>query len=288
MNALRLVVGLLLGIASVSSCRDSNALATRDSPPGLSAVTLGQLDPDHRYVGAVILDAPSLPWFPVAYSPWYCSGTLLSSRVVQTVGHCLAIAALFTGYPADAFPASRIHVSFADNVTNPASWREITGYVFHPAFVPPEGPPDVALLFLSRPVQGIQLGQLAPADFLDSFKNSELQAASLFDVGYGTVGVEGGFTLTGDRRIAAVGFQKLDGDFLYLEPNPGGPCFGDSGGPILLQSGGVEYVVASIHQIHIKFNSDGKQDCTGDSQAQRLDLGSVLSFIQANIASHGP
>jgi len=134
----------------------------------------------------------------------------------------------------------------------------------------------------------IQLGQLAPADVLDSFKNTELQAASLFDVGYGTVWVEGGFTLTGDRRIAAVGFQKLDGDLPSGWPNPGGPCFGDSGGPILLQSGGVEYVVASIHQIHIKFNSDGKQDCTGDSQAQRLDLGSVLSFIQATIAWHGP
>ena len=100
--------------------------------------------------------------------------------------------------------------------------------------------------------------------------------------------MEGGFILTGDRRIATVGFQKLDGDLLYLEPDPGGPCFGDSGGPILLQSGGVEYVVAAIHQIHIKFNSNGKQDCTGDFSAQRLDLASVIAFIQANVALHGP
>jgi len=288
MNAIGLAGGLLLGIASVSSCRDSNPVATRDSPPGLSAITLGQLDLDHRYVGAVILDAPSLPWFPVAYSPWYCSGTLVSSRVVQTVGHCLAIAALFTGYPADAFPASRIHVSFAGNVTDPASWREITGYVLHPGFVPPEGTPDVALLFLSRPVPGIQPGTLAPAGFLDSFKNAELQAAALFDVGYGMLGAEGGFALTGDRRIATVAFKQLDASLLYLEPAPGDACMGDSGGPILLESGGVEYVVGTVHQGRLKFNSNVKQDCTGDFSAQRLDLASVLAFIQANIASHGP
>ena len=192
MNTIRFAVGLLLGIAAASGCRDSNPLATRDSPPGVSAITLGQHDPDHRYVGAVILDAPSLAWFPVAYSPWFCSGTLVSSRVVQTVGHCLAIAALFTGDPPDAFPVSRIHVSFADNVTDPASWRDITGYVFHPGFIPPEGLPDVALLFLSRPVQGIPPGTLAPAGFLDLFKSTELQVAALFDGGYGTVGWRGG------------------------------------------------------------------------------------------------
>jgi len=30
-----------------------------------------------------------------------------------------------------------------------------------------------------------------------------------------------------------------------------------------------------------------KRDCTGGFGAQRLDLATVLDFIQANIASHG-
>ena len=200
----------------------------------------------------------------------------------------MALAAWSAGYAWDAFPASRVHVSFADNVTDPASWREISAYVIHPDCVPPQGTSDVALLFLQRPVQGIQPGTLPPVGLLDTFKNAELQAATFFDVGYGMLGAEGGFALTGDRRIGRVEFQKLDGNYLYLGYEPGGACMGDSGGPILVESGGVEYGVATVHELHLKFNSNVKQDCTGNFVAQHLDLASVVAFIQANIASHGP
>jgi len=289
MNTIRTAGSLLLAAVLLAGCADRSALtASNGAPAPPSAMVLGQIDLGHAYVGAIILDAPSPSWFPVSYQPWYCSGTLVSRRVIQTAAHCFAFAAQTAGYPADGLPASLIHVSFAANVSDPSSWREVAGYVFHPDFVPPFSAADVALVFLSRPVNDIPPGTLVPAGYLDSFKNAELQAASLSDVGYGMVGAEGGFALTGDRRVATVGFQQLDANFLYLEPDPGGACIGDSGGPILLQSGGVEYVVAEVHGLHLKFNSNLKQDCTGDFSAQRLDLGSVLDFIRSNIASHDP
>src|SRR2546425_13124527 len=120
MNTIRLAVGLLLGGATTIGCGDRTPTLSDSVPPAPTAIVMGQIDLGHPYVGTIILDAPSPSWFPVSYQPWYCSGTLLSSRVVQTAAHCLVLAASAAGYPVDGLPLSRIHVSFAQNVTDPS------------------------------------------------------------------------------------------------------------------------------------------------------------------------
>src|SRR5205807_6844283 len=90
----------------------------------------------------------------------------------------------------------------------PSSWRTVSGYVYHPDFVAPFSDFDVALVFLSQPVNDIEPGRLPPAGYLDSFKNAELQASVFTEVGYGTLGAEDNFALTGDRRVATAAFQQ--------------------------------------------------------------------------------
>src|SRR5216110_3448766 len=257
MKPIRIAANLLLGTALMGGCSDLTPTASRDAPLKPSAIALGQIDPGHPYVGAIILNAPSPSWFPVQYQPWYCSGTLLSRWVIQTAAHCFAFAAQTTGYPADALPLSLIHVSFAQNVTDPSSWREVTGYVFHPDFEPPFGTPDVALVILSRPVNDIQPGTLARAGYLDSFKNAELQTSTFWDVGYGMLGAEDNFALTGDRRIARVGFQQLDANFLYMERDPVVRALENPAGP------------SSCRRVAANTSSPNFMPCTSSSTATR-------------------
>src|SRR2546427_12982496 len=92
MNGIRMAVGLL-GAAVLTGCNDRIPTASNRAPPP-SAIVLGQIDPGHPYVGAIIFDTPSPSWFPAAYQPCDCSGTLVSRRVVPTAGPWLAFTAL--------------------------------------------------------------------------------------------------------------------------------------------------------------------------------------------------
>src|SRR3989454_7887244 len=64
MKTIRLAVGLLLGGATTIGCDDRTLTASGGVPPAPTAIVMGQIDPGHPYVGAIIFDAPSPSWFP--------------------------------------------------------------------------------------------------------------------------------------------------------------------------------------------------------------------------------
>jgi len=104
-------------------------------------------------------------------------------------------------------------------------------------------------------------------------------------VGYGTQGfIRGGgrpqqlflFTRFFAPSILIDSNDVLSGEFITLTANPaqgkGGVCFGDSGGPDLLDE---SHTVLAINTFVNNLNS-----CSGVTHSQRVDLPDILSFIR--------
>ena len=72
--------------------------------------------------------------------------------------------------------------------------------------------------------------------------------------------------------------QSWAGEFLRLTANPGGGtggvCFGDSGGPNVLEGSGIGNDVVVAINAYATNNS-----CAGVTYSQRVDLESVLEFV---------
>jgi hypothetical protein len=208
------------------------------------AITNGSLDGDaHPAVGLLLADdgaglAPD------------CSGSLVSPTVFVTAAHC-----------ASGLVSDRVAVSFASQFTATST---VSAGTIHPD---PQWDPsakdthDVAVVVLDRPSRISPLS-LPSAGYLDL---AATKAQTFTNVGYGYY--DRTFTFDGYRRFSTSTFTSLDTTTLKLSDNPGGVCFGDSGGPRLVGS-----VVAAVTSV-------GNQNCTGQSTSYRLDSPSARAFL---------
>jgi V8-like Glu-specific endopeptidase len=235
-----------------------------------AAISDGDLDGNgHPYVGLMVAsDAAGNPM-------WRCSGTLLSSTLFLTAGHCTEA------------PAAHVEIWFAADVQSgvPANGYPFKGDVGGTPHTHPSYNPaafflyDLGVVVLDKPMKMKKYGALPQQDVLDALATQRgLQDVTFTAVGYGLqeinpVHVE-------QLKIRMVAYPHLiqintgftgDGSLLLSNNHStGGTCFGDSGGPNFIDHSNVVGGVTS-------FGING--NCAGTGGVYRVDRADDLNWL---------
>jgi len=226
----------------------------------------------HLYVGLMVADNPL----------WRCNGTLISSTVFLTVGHCTEA------------PEAHAIIWFETDIQ---SNQEALGYPFggstsvdgttytHPQFNPAAFfVYDLGIVVLDTPVVMDVYGQLPALNQLDDLKTkSGKQDVTFTAIGYG---LQASFPdaaawkesalkvrMVAHPKLLQINVPGYGGDFSLLLSNnhsTGGTCFGDSGGPNFVGDSNVIGGVTS-------FGKNG--NCAGTGGVYRIDRADDLAWL---------
>ena len=238
-----------------------------------SAITDGSLDGDgHPYVGLMVAqDAAGNPL-------WRCSGTLISSTVFLTAGHCTEAPAAHaeiwfdadvdSGIPGNGYP----NTGEAGGTTHTHPQYDPNAFYLH----------DAGVVVLDDPVVMDTYGALPAPNQLDSLKPR--RSTTFTAVGYGLQKSfpDAASWKTVAERVRMVsephllqintGFTGPQSLLLSNNASTGGTCFGDSGGPNFL---GSSNVVAGVTSFGLN------STCAGTGGVFRVDRPDVLAFVDS-------
>jgi V8-like Glu-specific endopeptidase len=242
----------------------------------IAAITDGELDGNrHPYVGLMVAQAAD------GTPLWRCSGTLLSSTLFLTAGHCTEA------------PAAHVEIWFDADVESgiPGNGYPFKGDAGGKPYTHPSYNPrafflfDLGVVVLKKGVVLSEYGALPQLNVLDKLaKVRGLQNVTFTAVGYG---LQQSFPdpasfLAHNQRVRMLARPHLlqintgfTGDFSMLlsnNANTGGTCFGDSGGPNFIDDSNV---VAGVTSYGLNGN------CAGTGGVYRVDRADDLNFLQA-------
>lgn len=254
---------------------------------GPSLITFGQPDAGaHPHVGTMLFVQNGVGFFS-------CSGTLLSSTVMLTTGHCVKgggqlNSVTYVRFTEDALAGINDYPSLQAWLN--AEWILASAVIAHPQFDDFAEFPnifDVGLVVLPQPVNLGTYGALPELGLLERLTRERSQKNNLFTaVGYGVQGVINPFNQDDfSRRKGTVRLVEIKSTFTgpgqsaKFSNNPGqgngagGTCFGDSGGPIFH---GTSNVIGAI-------TSFGITPCIGVEYHFRIDTEIAQDFITAHL-----
>jgi len=270
------------------------------------AITYGQPDAgEHPYVGFMISFVPSAPgWFS-------CTGTLLDENTFLTAGHCTFDIGV-DGVDSDPSGGTDVWVTFDETETLagwPAradypdeatlyaarsAWLDANPLYTSGTAIPSPDYDDFAAFPVNHDVGVVELdepqamqtyGELAPLGTAEALAGTpKLRNTNLVEtVGYGIQSVqphpadiESRFKST-SRIVEITGNQATSGN-LHTLNNPskiggvGGSCFGDSGGPVL---------VNNTNQVIAVVSYGPSQTCHGADYSWRVDTAAAYEFVNA-------
>ena len=278
MRRLLILLATVLGLLTVGA-------------PSAQAIT-GNFEPDfeHEYVGLVGFYDANGEFL------WRCSGSLLTDRVFLTAGHCTDIgegavsARIYFEQDAGANydPATGVDPVSGYPETGGITAHTLYTYGFN-NFAGFPNTLDVGLVILDAPVQTVYpnidtYASLAAAGTLDAYGTGP--DATVTVSGYGLTYTNPAKTISYRSRLMAETFivnlvsHNTAGFNVQLATNPGGDrggtCFGDSGGPVLLDDSNV------ITAVNSYVLGQRTTTCKATAFAYRTDQQAVIDWIVAH------
>ncbi len=271
MRVRRLLTLLTAILASVSLGATSAQAITGNFTP----------DFEHDYVGLIVFyDAEGNP-------SHRCSGSLLTDTVFLTAGHCVTL-------DDEGTLATTARVYFEQDVDAvkgyPTSGGVLASDLYSYGYMGLRNLPqsrDVGVVILDAPVTTVypqidEYASLASAGTLDTYGTGIDARVDLS--GYGVQNANKNNTVAERERLKAETFIIGGRNPLFksrfnvqLASNPGGgrggTCFGDSGGPVLLDD---TDVIVAVNSFVLNGN------CAGQGFGYRTDQQAVIDFILAS------
>jgi hypothetical protein len=234
------------------------------------AIVGGQKEAGWEGVGALTRVATAY-----GYYGSFCSGTLVAPQWVLTAGHCVY------GQPNDPLFPENVKFFVGPNANPPwygiepddGKLYQADAFFIHPQYNSQYASNDVALMHLAKPVTDVPTYPMNTKPIDNTFMYQQI-----LYVGYG---VSNGITNQGGgiKRSGYMKFWAFEGTYYVSGFEKSGVCFGDSGGPGLLEIDGEMKIIG----VNSSVWSQNEDPCTGGAIQTRVDT--YAEWIAETMAS---